>query len=150
MAGPLTGSGADGQVRRNLDLLGELLAEAIRYLDGEDVARLVEAARAAAEEGGEAPHLGFLFNAVTPAEASLLARAFACASMLANIGEDVAGRRLEAEAESHADTLSHALKCLGEAGHAALQGLSVTPVLTAHPTEVRRRALVEHRSRSPG
>jgi phosphoenolpyruvate carboxylase len=145
MAGPLTGSGADGQVRRNLDLLGELLAEAIRYLDGEDVAQLVEAARTAAEEGGEAPHLGFLFNAVTPAEASLLARAFACASMLANIGEDVAGRRLEAEAESLAETatLADALKSLGQAGRAALEGLSVTPVLTAHPTEVRRRALVE-------
>lgn len=148
MVGPLTPQGADGQVRRNLDILGELLAEAIRYLDGEDVARLVEAARAAAEEGGEAPHLGFLFNAVTPVEAMLLARAFACASMLANIGEDVAGRRLEAEAESQAETatLADALKSLGEAGRQALAGLSVTPVLTAHPTEVRRRALVERQS----
>ncbi|RYF89834.1 MAG: phosphoenolpyruvate carboxylase, partial [Caulobacteraceae bacterium] len=148
MAGPLTGSlksASNGQVRKNLDLLGELLAEAIRYLDGEDTARLVEAARAAAGEGGSAPHLGFLFHAVTAAEASLLARAFACASMLANIGEDVAGRRREAEAESLAETatLADALKALGEAGARALEGLSVTPVLTAHPTEVRRRALVE-------
>ena len=146
MAGPLTASASpNGQVRKNLALLGDLLAEAIRYLDGEDVARLVEAARAAAEEGGEAPHLGFLFNAVTSSEASLLARAFACASMLANIGEDVAGRRAEAEAESQAETatLADALKALGEPGAKALTGLSVTPVLTAHPTEVRRRALVE-------
>ncbi|MDO9337258.1 MAG: phosphoenolpyruvate carboxylase [Caulobacter sp.] len=148
MAGPLTGSlksASNGQVRKNLDLLGELLAEAIRYLDGEDTARLVEAARAAAGEDGSAPHLGFLFHAVTAAEASLLARAFACASMLANIGEDVAGRRREAEAESLAETatLADALKALGEAGARALEGLSVTPVLTAHPTEVRRRALVE-------
>jgi phosphoenolpyruvate carboxylase len=148
MAGPLTERPANGQVRKNLDLLGALLAEAIAYLDGEDSARLVEAARAAAAGGGEASHLGFLFSAVTPTEASLLARAFACASMLANIGEDVAGRRREAEAESleGAAGLASALASLGKAGREALAGLSVTPVLTAHPTEVRRRALVERQS----
>ncbi len=145
MAGPLTEHPSNGRVRRNLDLLGDLLAEAIAYLDGEDSARLVETARATAAGGGEAAHLGFLFSAVTPAEASLLARAFACASMLANIGEDVAGRRREEEAESleGAATLSSAVTSLGNAGREALAGLSVTPVLTAHPTEVRRRALVE-------
>jgi len=148
MAGPLTERPSNGRVRGNLDLLGELLAEAIAYLDGEDSARLVETARATAAGGDQAAHLGFLFTAVTPAEASLLARAFACASMLANIGEDVAGRRREAEAESLAGaaTLASAVAELGEAGRKALDGLSVTPVLTAHPTEVRRRALVERQS----
>ncbi|HYE46424.1 MAG TPA: phosphoenolpyruvate carboxylase, partial [Caulobacter sp.] len=149
MAGPLTERSAhNGQVRRNLDLLGELLAEAIAYLDGEDAARLVEAARSAAAGAAEAGRLGFLFSAVTPAEAGLLARAFACASMLANIGEDVAGRRREAESESldGAATLASALAMLGESGRDTLKGLSVTPVLTAHPTEVRRRALVERQS----
>ena len=38
-----------------------------------------------AAEGGDAPHLGFLFNAVTPDEGMLLARAFACHSMLATL-----------------------------------------------------------------
>ncbi|NBB15325.1 phosphoenolpyruvate carboxylase [Caulobacter sp. SLTY] len=148
MAGPLTERPINGRVRGNLDLLGELLAEAIAYLDGEDSARLVETARATAAGGDQASHLGFLFTAVTPAEASLLARAFACASMLANIGEDVAGRRREAEAESLAGaaTLASAVAELGEAGRKALDSLSVTPVLTAHPTEVRRRALVERQS----
>jgi phosphoenolpyruvate carboxylase len=152
VAGPLTDlssiSATSGQVRRNLDLLGSLFAEAVQYLDGEDAARLIQSATAAAAEDNEDPHLGFLFKAVTADEAALLARAFACASMLTNIGEDVAGRRREAEAEIQADalTLSAALESLGEEGLVALQSLSVTPVLTAHPTEVRRRALVDRHS----
>lgn len=153
MVGPLTRTASqesptNGQVRKNLDFLDALFAEAISYLDGEDTARLVESARAASQADGEAPNLGFLFQAVTTDEASLLARAFACASMLANIGEDVAGRRRAAESESlkGGDTLTAALEALGEEGRKALAELSVTPVLTAHPTEVRRRALVERQS----
>jgi phosphoenolpyruvate carboxylase len=144
----LTQGPTSRHVGQNVRFLGDLLAQAIAYLDGEDVARLVETARKAAEEGGEAPHLGFLFSALTPAEASLLARAFACASMLANIGEDVAGRRREAEAESldKAATLPAVVKSLGAAAAEALKSLNVVPVLTAHPTEVRRRALVERQS----
>lgn len=143
---PRSASGPTSRhVRLNVKLMEDLLMEAIRYLDGEDAAALVGSARKAAAEGGDAPHLGFLFNAVTSDEAMLLARAFACHSMLANIGEDVAGRRRQAEDEGRggvARTVAGALEALGlTAG--ALADLDVTPVLTAHPTEVRRRALVE-------
>jgi len=132
-------------VRLNVKLMEDLLMEAIRYLDGEDAASLVGSARKAAADGGDAPHLGFLFNAVTSDEAMLLARAFACHSMLANIGEDVAGRRRQAEDEGRgvaARTVAGALESLGLTA-LALADLDVTPVLTAHPTEVRRRALVD-------
>ena len=132
-------------VRQNVKLMDDLLMEAIRYLDGEDAAALVGSARRAAAEGGDAPHLGFLFNAVTSDEAMLLARAFACHSMLANIGEDVAGRRRQAEDEGRAGvprTVAAALESLNLKAD-ALADLNVVPVLTAHPTEVRRRALVE-------
>ncbi|MDP1629951.1 MAG: phosphoenolpyruvate carboxylase [Caulobacter sp.] len=132
-------------MRQNVRLLEDLLLEAIRYLDGDDAAALVAGARKAAAEGGQAPHLGFLFNAVKPEEAMLLARAFACQSMLANIGEDVAGRRRQAEAEGSDGsprTVLGALEAL-DLGAEALANLNVVPVLTAHPTEVRRRALVE-------
>src|SRR5215217_1331676 len=152
MASPLTlnisrsGSGQTSRhVRANVKLLDGVLSEAIRYLDGDDAAALVEGARKAASEGGDAPHLDFLFSAVKPDEAMLLARAFACHSMLANIGEDVAGRRREAEAESgggSAPTVARALEALNLTPE-ALQPLNVVPVLTAHPTEVRRRALVD-------
>lgn len=143
---PRSASGPTSRhVRQNVKLLDDLLLEAIRYLDGEDAAALVAGARKAAAEGGDAPHLGFLFNAVTPDEAMLLARALACNSMLANIGEDIAGRRRQAEAEGlegRVRTVAGALETLG-LGADALNDLNVVPVLTAHPTEVRRRALVE-------
>ncbi|MDP1736405.1 MAG: phosphoenolpyruvate carboxylase [Caulobacter sp.] len=143
---PRSGSGPTSRhVRLNVKLLDDLLMEAIRYLDGDDAATLVAGARRAAAEGDDAPHLDFLFSAVTAQEAMLLARAFACHSMLANIGEDVAGRRRGAEAEgldSRTGTLPGAAAALG-VGRAELAGLNVVPVLTAHPTEVRRRALVD-------
>jgi phosphoenolpyruvate carboxylase len=143
---PRSASGPTSRhVRQNVRLMDDLLMEAIRYLDGEDAAALVGSARRAAAEGGDAPHLGFLFNAVTADEAMLLSRAFACHSMLANIGEDVAGRRRQAEDEGRsgaARTVVDALASLDLTAD-ALADLNVVPVLTAHPTEVRRRALVE-------
>ncbi|MCF8504736.1 MAG: phosphoenolpyruvate carboxylase [Caulobacter sp.] len=143
---PRSASGPTSRhVRQNVKLMDDLLLEAIRYLDGEDAAALVGSARKAAAEGGDAPHLGFLFNAVTADEGMLLARAFACHSMLANIGEDVAGRRRQAEDEGRsgaARTVAGALEAL-KLSPDALADLNVVPVLTAHPTEVRRRALVE-------
>ena len=142
---PLSGSGQTSRhVRANVKLMDALLDEAIRYLDGEEAGDLVAAARKAASEGGSNPHLDFLFSAVKPDEAMLLARAFTCHSMLANIGEDVAGRRREAEADGRgaATTLAGALEQL-KLSPAALEDLDIVPVLTAHPTEVRRRALVD-------
>lgn len=132
-------------VRANVTLMDALLDEAIRYLDGEEAGDLVAAARKAASKDESRPHLDFLFSAVKADEAMLLARAFTCHSMLANIGEDVAGRRRDAEAESRAGaarTLAGALEAL-ELGPDALNALDIVPVLTAHPTEVRRRALVD-------
>jgi len=142
---PLSGSGQTSRhVRANVKLMDALLDEAIRYLDGDDAGDLVASARKAASEHGPSPHLDFLFSAVKADEAMLLARAFTCHSMLANIGEDVAGRRREAEAEGRgaASTIAGALAAL-KLDATALDDLNVVPVLTAHPTEVRRRALVD-------
>lgn len=144
MAGALTvqdGGDVSREVRRNVAFLDGLLIEAIRYLDGDDPAHLINSARKAAAGGGDAAHLDFLFGAITPDEAMLLARAFACHSLLANIGEEVAGRRRLSEADRQ-ETLAGAAEAL-KLDAKAVAALSVTPVLTAHPTEVRRRALVE-------
>jgi phosphoenolpyruvate carboxylase len=139
-------------VGENVRLLDRLLSEAIAYLDGEDAANLVKDARGVADEAGGKPHLDFLFHLVTPDEAVFLARAFACHSMLVNIGEDVAGRRREAEVEASGDsahprTLAAAVAALRASGReditALLADVNIMPVLTAHPTEVRRRAIVE-------
>ena len=86
-------------VRDNIAFLDGLLIEAIDYLDGGQAADLVRRARAAsAPDRGAA--LEGLFDGLTPDEAVFLARAFACHSMLANVAEDVAGRRRHVEPDA--------------------------------------------------
>ncbi len=145
-------------VRQNANLLSELLSEAIAYLDGQAAADLVAKARKAAsreeEATGEAPVLDHLFADLTTDQAVFLARAFASHSLLANIGEDVAGRRRHAEAEAQPGdarprTLIDAVRALKAQGMSdealarTFAAMNVVPVLTAHPTEVRRRSMVD-------
>ncbi len=127
--------------------LEALLEDVIRYLDGEDAAALVKRARDVARQDDEEA-LEALFSALRPDQAVYLARAFTCASMLSNLAEDVAGRRRAIEAEMEPGALPHTLveaaKRLGpKAAGRIVPRMAVAPVLTAHPTEVRRRAVVE-------
>ncbi|WP_419251625.1 phosphoenolpyruvate carboxylase [Caulobacter sp. ErkDOM-YI] len=144
-------------VRQNANLLSDLLSEAIAYLEGEESAALVTKARKASsreEEGGEAPVLDHLFADLSNDQAVFLARAFASHSLLANIGEDVAGRRRHAEADAQPGderprTLVDAVGVLKAGGKTdadiarIFAAMNVVPVLTAHPTEVRRRSMVD-------
>jgi phosphoenolpyruvate carboxylase len=108
--GPRSGDGdrpTSRHVRQNANLLSDLLNEAIAYLDGEDAAKLVATARKAASQetaDGEAVRLDHLFADLSSDQAIFLARALASHSMLANIGEDVAGRRRHAEADARRAT----------------------------------------------
>ena len=128
--------------------LEALLEDVIRYLDGEDAANLVKRAQDVAQAGDEEA-LEALFSSLRPDQAVYLARAFTCASMLSNLGEDVAGRRqTEDEAADGPGelprTLVEAAARVGERAAARIvPRMAVAPVLTAHPTEVRRRAVVE-------
>ncbi len=145
-------------VRQNAHLLSDLLNEAIAYLDGDEAAALVTKARRAASAedvaNGDAPVLDSLFSEVSSDQAIFLARALASHSMLANIGEDVAGRRRHAEGDARPGderprTLVDAVKALVAEGKSpaeltkVLAAMNVVPVLTAHPTEVRRRSMVD-------
>ena len=139
--GPMRGAG------EAVHYLMSLLEEVIRYLDGEDAAALVKRARDVAQEDDEEA-LEALFSGLRPDQAVYLARAFTCASMLSNLGEDVVGRRRIAEAEAQPGELPRTLIAAAErvgSRHAArlVPQMAVAPVLTAHPTEVRRRAVVE-------
>lgn len=127
--------------------LEDLLEEVIDYLDGDEAAALVKRARDVAQEDDEEA-LEALFSGLRADQAVYLARAFTCASMLSNLGEDVAGRRRSIEAEELPGelprTLAEAADRVGErAAGKLIPRMAVAPVLTAHPTEVRRRAVVE-------
>ena len=144
-------------VRQNANLLSDLLSEAIAYLEGEDAAALVTKARKASardDESNDAPVLDHLFADLSNEQAVFLARAFASHSLLANIGEDVAGRRRHAEAaalpgDERPRTLVDAVAALKAGGKSdadiarTFAAMNVVPVLTAHPTEVRRRSMVD-------
>ena len=124
--------------------LENLLAEVIRYLDGEDAAALVKRAQDVAQADDEEA-LEALFHGLRPDQAVYLARAFTCACMLLSLGEDVAGRQAaEAGQGDLPATLVEAAERVGaKAADRIVPKMIVAPVFTAHPTEVRRRAVVE-------
>ena len=139
--------------RRNASYLEDQLAEVIRYLDGAEAATLVERARSVAD-GRDDDELAQMFGGLSTDQAMYLARAFSVHAMLDDISEDVAGRKRHAEddarpCDDRPRTLLAAAEALRRAGlpegelGALMARLQVTPVLTAHPTEVRRRAVVE-------
>ena len=150
-ASPLT----TRHVGDNIRLLGGLLDEAIGYLDGDDARARVDGARLAAQAlaDGDGAEVDALFSGLDLEQAEVLARAFALHAALADIAEDVAGRRLYAEDDSRSArrsrSLPAAVKTLEEHGSlaadldAAVAAMHVSPVFTAHPTEMRRRSVVD-------
>ncbi|MPQ99343.1 phosphoenolpyruvate carboxylase [Modestobacter sp. I12A-02628] len=137
-------------------LLGSVLGEVIEEQAGPDVLALVEAARVEAfrirrsevDRTGLAEQLAGLDER----SANHVIRAFSHFSLLANLAEDVHHERRRRHHRREGSppqkgSLAHAFDLLDDAGLDAatvareLQGALVTPVVTAHPTEVRRRTV---------
>ena len=131
--------------------LGRVLGDVIRAYGGERLFEATEAIRSASVErhrgngsGGAELHLGQL-----DLDATLdFVRGFMLFSMLANLAEDRQG----IAAEEGADVASALERLKGEGIDAAavtklLDHALVAPVLTAHPTEVRRKSMIDHRNR---
>jgi phosphoenolpyruvate carboxylase len=139
---------ADPDVRRAREaarLLGGLLQRAITELDGAEAATVIEEIRTAPLED-----LPELFRGLGNEDASRLARALTGHALLAGIAEESVGRRREAEIRQLRQDQPHsladnlwALKLKPDEAEASLAAMNVVPVFTAHPTEVRRRAVVE-------
>jgi phosphoenolpyruvate carboxylase len=154
-------------MRRDVRLLGKILGQVIAESDGqdllddvEDLRRRVIAARqhdgpdgrdgeAAAKADAE---IAALVASWPLARAEAVARAFTVYFHLANLAEEHQRIRTLRERDSGAgvvrESLAAAMVILGDTigadERAALLGrLEVHPVLTAHPTEARRRAVTE-------
>ena len=149
---------ADDALRDEVRLLGGLLGEVIRAEGGQALFDQVEAVRQAsiAYHRDPASHPGKrlekLLTALPVDQAAGLAHSFALFSLLANIAEDRAGRRRardQAEAGARPDTPEGALKRLADQGvdreavRALLDEALISPVLTAHPSEVRRKSVID-------
>ncbi len=149
---------ADDRLRDEVRLLGGLLGEVIRDEGGQDLYDRIEAVRQASvawhRDAGpaDAARLEKLLGELSLDDAVGLAHGFAVFSLLANVAEDRAGKRRAREqtaAGARADTPEGALQRLSEAGVSdaaardLLAGALISPVLTAHPSEVRRKSVID-------
>jgi phosphoenolpyruvate carboxylase len=141
-------------IAQNPDIrfLGRILGDVIRELGGEALYRRTEyirstsVDRARGVEGADAVDSGL--EALSLDETLDFVRGFMLFSMLANLVEDRQG----VAAEAGADVASVVTRLAGHAIDAAavkamLADALVMPVLTAHPTEVRRKSMIDHRNR---
>jgi phosphoenolpyruvate carboxylase len=132
--------------------LGRLLGDVIRDYGGDRLFRRIEYIRAVSVDrargiaGSDAVDTGL--DALNLDDTIAFVRGFMLFSMLANLAEDRQGVAAEPDAD-----MAHALARLEEKGidrKAVLDLLGhalVVPVLTAHPTEVRRKSMIDHRNR---
>jgi phosphoenolpyruvate carboxylase len=141
----------------DIRLLGRILGEVIADQDGPSALALVEGVRRAATAGRRDARgddaLVAVLAGIDDRQAQHVIRAFCHFSLLANIAEDRAANRqaLLAPNSSQAGpgTLAHAIRRLlahgvtGPMIAEAAAALEVCPVLTAHPTEVRRRTILD-------
>ena len=150
----------DAPLKEDIRLLGRLLGDVIRHQEGDAVYQIVETIRQTAvrfrrESDPEAgADLDRLLKKLTRDQTNSVVRAFSYFSHLANIAEDQHHNRRRrshllagsaAQAGSMAATLSK-LDASGVSGK-AVQGFFtdalISPVLTAHPTEVQRKSILD-------
>ena len=133
----------------DIRFLGAILGDVVRGYAGDAIYETVETIRRASVErarGGADDRLDLA--ALSLDEAVEVVRAFMLFSMLANLAED----RQMTTAEEGADLAAALDRLRAEGIDAAtvrdtLAGALVAPVLTAHPTEVRRKSMIDHRNR---
>jgi phosphoenolpyruvate carboxylase len=141
-------------ITQNPDIrfLGRLLGDVIRAYGGEHLYRQTEYIRSASVDrargvdGADLVDTGL--GALSLDDTLSFVRGFMLFSMLANLAEDRQG----VEAEPGADVASAVarLESHGISRDAVLALLSdslIVPVLTAHPTEVRRKSMIDHKNR---
>ncbi|WP_283138536.1 phosphoenolpyruvate carboxylase [Rhizohabitans arisaemae] len=144
------------ELRADVRLLGELLGQVIAEHGGQDLLDDVELLRhavIAARRGRlTVEEVATLVEQWPLDRAVQIARAFTCYFHLANLAEEHYRIRILRERDvdadrplpgSLADAVQHLKDELGQDRLASLtEGLELHPVLTAHPTEARRRAVV--------
>jgi phosphoenolpyruvate carboxylase len=144
----------------DIRLLGRLLGDAVREHEGVEAFDRIETIRRLSvaashnEDADAAAKLDALLRSLTAKEAGAVIRAFSYFSHLANIAEDLHPLQRRARAQAAGGTndepsLTRSFARLRKAAvgpgkiAAALSRGWISPVLTAHPTEVRRKSLLD-------
>jgi phosphoenolpyruvate carboxylase len=149
----------DTPLREDIRLLGRLLGDTVREQEGAAIFDIVERIRQASirfhrdGEMGARRELEAILDSLSADQTLVIVRAYSYFSHLANIAEDqhhIRRNRAHVIAGSapRAGTLVNALKRARQAGidnktlRAFFDGALMSPVLTAHPTEVRRKSML--------
>src|SRR5216684_2936685 len=150
----------DRPLREDTRLLGRVLGDTVREQQGERVFGIIEEIRQTSirfrrdEDEAARRELGEIMDGLSRAEASQIIRAFGYFSHLANIAEDQHRiRRTRAHAIAGSPPRDGSMaQALGRARDAGITGdrlraflktAAISPVLTAHPTEVRRKSMID-------
>src|SRR6185295_10083610 len=139
---------------QNADIryLGKLLGDVIRAYGGDRLFERIESIRASSVDRyrgvADASALGRGLEALNPDDTLSFVRAFMLFSMLANLAEDRQGGLNESGGDVAAALSQLEAKGVSAEGVAALLDHAlIVPVLTAHPTEVMRKSMIDHRNR---
>ncbi len=150
----------DQPLREDIRLLGRLLGDTVNDQEGEEVFAMVEQVRHLAirhhrdDDLAARQEMETFLHRLPAKYTSQIVRAFSYFSHLANIAEDQHHiRRSRAHARSGSPlregSLAHSLSRARDFGISALElqrffaSAQVSPVLTAHPTEVQRKSILD-------
>jgi phosphoenolpyruvate carboxylase len=150
----------DQPLREDIRLLGRLLGDTLREQEGNALYELVESIRQSAlrfrREGDleEKAGLERLLGSLDHESAIRVVRAFSFFSQLANIAEDlhhnrrrrahqIGGSPPQPGSVAHALARARAAAITPETMAAFFDGALIAPVLTAHPTEVQRKSILD-------
>ena len=153
-------SSKDVPLREDVRLLGRILGDTIREQDGDATFELVENVRRSAvrfrktQDNADRLLLEAILDALTPSETLAVVRAFSYFSQLSNIAEDLHHNRrhrshLKAGSPPKDGSLKLALDRLQDKSisketlQAFFDSALISPVLTAHPTEVQRKSTLD-------
>jgi phosphoenolpyruvate carboxylase len=151
---------ADARLREDIRLLGRILGDTVRDQEGADVFDLVERIRQTSirfhrdDDRPARRELEIILDSMSISETVRIVRAFSYFSHLANIAEDQNNiRQMRARSiaagSPRSGTLALTLSHARAAGFSAADlreffgKALVSPVLTAHPTEVRRKSTID-------
>ena len=153
-------SSKDIPLRDDIRLLGRILGDTLREQEGDATFELIENVRRAAvrfrksQDDRDRAQLEEVLDALSPRDTLSVVRAFSYFSQLSNIAEDLHHNRrrrahLKAGSPPQEGSLQLALDRLEEkhVNAADLQEFFdkavISPVLTAHPTEVQRKSILD-------
>jgi len=150
----------DVRLRNDIRLLGRILGDTVRDQEGADVFDLVERIRQTSirfhrgDDTAARSELELILDSMSISQTLRIVRAFSYFSHLANIAEDQNNiRRMRQSSKAgevpRPETLARTLLHARTAGISATNlrkffaSALVSPVLTAHPTEVRRKSTID-------